>query len=155
MNTLTLTQQERKTCRSVAGESWTARSVVVVKGNAEPTILGKSYYWTTPSGKTIVHHPNAYGWPTWYHGSTLRVEVGEEWLEYRRKYDSEWPRAVSPTLSEFRETLVKMWDSRRVVDILADQLCGYRYGTWRRDEKKRATVLAAILQYRSGSKQAA
>lgn len=34
---------------------------------------GRSYYWTTPSGKTIVRHPNAYKWPTVYHASTRHL----------------------------------------------------------------------------------
>lgn len=54
--------------------------VVIIEGNSPPEIKGKKPYWTTPSGKTIVHHPSAYGWKTLYHKSTRRVEVGEEWL---------------------------------------------------------------------------
>lgn len=54
--------------------------VVVVDGSQSPSVLGRSYYWTTPSGKTEVRHPNAYGWRTWYHASTLRIEVGIEWI---------------------------------------------------------------------------
>lgn len=54
--------------------------VIVVEGNAAPKMTGESYYWTTPSGKTRVEHPNAYGWPTLYHNSTLAVEVGVGWL---------------------------------------------------------------------------
>lgn len=41
---------------------------------------GRSYYWTTPSGKTEVRHPSAYGWPTLYHASTRRVVVGADWI---------------------------------------------------------------------------
>lgn len=54
--------------------------VDVVPGDGSPEIVGRSYYWTTPSGRTIVRHPNAYGWPTLYHASTLCVRVGVEWL---------------------------------------------------------------------------
>jgi len=57
--------------------------VEVVAGNVEPRIVGRSYYFTTPSGKTIVKYPNAYGWRTLYHASTIRVEVGVEWLAAR------------------------------------------------------------------------
>jgi hypothetical protein len=32
------------------------------------------------SGKTIVHHPSAYKWPTLYHPSTRRVTAGAGWL---------------------------------------------------------------------------
>lgn len=52
----------------------------IVAGYVEPHTAGRSHYWTTPSGKTIVHHPNAYGWPTWYHHSTLHGVVGAEYL---------------------------------------------------------------------------
>jgi len=56
------------------------RPVAIVEGDGAPRVAGDSYYWTTPSGKTIVHHHSAYGWPTWYHASTRRVEVGATWL---------------------------------------------------------------------------
>lgn len=70
---------ERRAARAVAGAHATM-PVVVVAGTTAPTIEGESYYWTTPSGKTRVRHPNAYGWRTRYWPSTLRVEVGIEWL---------------------------------------------------------------------------
>lgn len=35
--------------------------VKVVEGPQEPVLRGKTYYWTTLSGKTRVYHPNAYG----------------------------------------------------------------------------------------------
>lgn len=59
--------------------------VVVVEGskkreNSRPKLVGSSGYHTTPSGKTIVTHPGAYGWRTVYHCSTERVEVGREWI---------------------------------------------------------------------------
>jgi hypothetical protein len=54
--------------------------VEVVPGAQAPSVAGETYYWTTPSGKTIVRHPNAYGWRTLYWPSTLRVEVGADWL---------------------------------------------------------------------------
>ncbi len=55
--------------------------VKIVAGNRAPRMTGESYYWTTPSGLTRVHHPSAYGWPTWYHASTRRVIVGASWLD--------------------------------------------------------------------------
>jgi hypothetical protein len=64
----------RRIIRQRAGETWTAR--VVQLGSGKPALVGESYYWTTPSGKTIVRHPNAYGWRTLYHPSTLAVECG-------------------------------------------------------------------------------
>lgn len=49
-------------------------------GGAAPRVEGASYYWTTPSGKTVVRYPSAYKWPTRYHSSTRRVVVGVDWL---------------------------------------------------------------------------
>ncbi len=63
--------------------------VEVTYGMQPPREVGESYYWTTPSGRTIVRSPNAYGWPTWYHKSTRHVEVGYVWL-------AEWIRMRSP-----------------------------------------------------------
>jgi len=50
-----------------------------INGNVSPTLEGESYYWTTPSGKTRIEHPNAYKWPMWYHHSTRRIYIGEQW----------------------------------------------------------------------------
>lgn len=50
--------------------------IVEVDGDTPPHVEGESYYWTTPSGNTIVDHPMSYGYPTWYHGSTRKVVVG-------------------------------------------------------------------------------
>ena len=52
----------------------------VIRGHATPATTGFSYYHTTMSGKTIVHHPSAYKWPTLYHPSTRRVTAGAGWL---------------------------------------------------------------------------
>jgi hypothetical protein len=54
--------------------------VEVVEGDDAPELVGSSGYHTTPSGLTIVRHPGAYRWPTVYHHSTRRVEVGVDWL---------------------------------------------------------------------------
>lgn len=54
--------------------------VCVVEGSSAPQSVGQGYYWTTPSGKTIVRHSNAYGWRTRYWPSTRCVEVGADWL---------------------------------------------------------------------------
>jgi Txe/YoeB family toxin of Txe-Axe toxin-antitoxin module len=59
--------------------------VVILEGskkreNSPPRLIGSPGYHTTPSGKTIVTHPGAYGWRTVYHCSTERVEVGREWI---------------------------------------------------------------------------
>ena len=76
------TATQRTAARRAAGLSpYDSRPVFVIpEGYLSPRELGESYYHTTPSGKTIVHYPNAYGWPTLYHGSTRRVVVGEKWL---------------------------------------------------------------------------
>jgi hypothetical protein len=52
----------------------------IILGYVEPHTSGRSHYWTTPSGKTEVRHPRAYGWPTRYHHSTLRGVVGADYL---------------------------------------------------------------------------
>lgn len=58
----------------------------VVDGAKAPQQLGESGYWTTPSG-AICRHPSAYrrafGRPV-YNASTVRVEVGREWLAEHR-----------------------------------------------------------------------
>ena len=79
VTTATTTLAQRRTARQQAG-AWSHCPVEVVAGDAAPHLAGRSYYWTTPSGKTEVRHPNAYGWPTLYWPSTLRVVVGQEWL---------------------------------------------------------------------------
>jgi hypothetical protein len=77
---MTLTANERKAVRAAAELSGTPYPVIDKDGFDPPKLCGRTYYWTTPSGKTEVRHPNAYGWKTLYHGSTLRIEVGRGWL---------------------------------------------------------------------------
>lgn len=74
-----LSIQAKRICRYVARADSNQR-IEIIDGSDAPALVGRSYYWTTPSGKTIVHHPSAYGWPTWYHASTRRVTVGRDWL---------------------------------------------------------------------------
>jgi len=54
----------------------------IVEGSLPPKLCGKSGYYINASGD-IIHHPNAYrkawGKPI-YIRSTIRVEVGSEWL---------------------------------------------------------------------------
>jgi hypothetical protein len=61
--------------------------IQIVDGAKPPTKEGESFYFTNRSG-TLVSHPSAYAKKGWsslcYHGSTLRVEVGKEWMEARR-----------------------------------------------------------------------
>lgn len=78
----TLPLAGRRAARKAAGAHKNC-PVWVVAGRSAPRVVGESYYWTTPSGKTRVHHPNAYGWRTRYWRSTLRVEVGAQWLARR------------------------------------------------------------------------
>jgi hypothetical protein len=87
------TQYLRSVARAEIGAP-SAWPVVIVPGNAPPVREGESYYWTTPSGKTVVCHPNAYGWRTWYHCSTLCVVVGAEWLRVERDRRHEAWRAA-------------------------------------------------------------
>jgi hypothetical protein len=74
----------RRAARDAAGlPRCDRRPVCVIPGASAPTCEGAGYYFTTPSGKTVVHHPNAYGYRTLYHCSTRRVEVGARWLAVR------------------------------------------------------------------------
>lgn len=68
-------------CRRLAGCcKYDAVDVVMIPGSQEPTLCGRSYYWTTMSGRTEVQFPSAYGWPVWYHASTRHVTVGADWI---------------------------------------------------------------------------
>ena len=75
-----LTVDQRRIIREAAGEARSRSPVVIVPGRKRPKEIGRRSYWTTPSGKTEIAHPNAYDWPKWYHPSTLRIEVGSEWV---------------------------------------------------------------------------
>jgi len=52
---------------------------IIPKSELPPQLIGESYYFTTPSGKTIVRYPMAYQWKTVYHPSTQVIVVGEWW----------------------------------------------------------------------------
>lgn len=58
--------------------------VEVVPGDKSPVLAGSSWHYTNRSGDYI-RHPSAYsrrGWSSLvYRHSTLRVEVGSEWLQ--------------------------------------------------------------------------
>lgn len=76
-----MSKQIASMCRRLAGCSkYDNVSVILFPGPSEPTECGRGPYHTTPSGKTIVRYPSAYRWPTWYHASTRRVEVGADWI---------------------------------------------------------------------------
>lgn len=55
-----------------------------IKGNREPHYEGTQWYYTTPSGNTIINHPSSYGWPMCYHPSTLKIVVGNGWINNHR-----------------------------------------------------------------------
>lgn len=77
MNT---TRKQRNTIRDYLRLDRNNRYPLVFEDNDNPpSIQGEGYYWTTLSGKTRVYHPNAYGWPTRYHNSTLHISVGKNW----------------------------------------------------------------------------
>lgn len=79
-----LTIEAKRACRREVGVS-VARGyqtpVRVVPGDSAPAVRGHGFFYTTPSGKTIVRYPKAYGWQTLYHPSTRRIVVGRAWLE--------------------------------------------------------------------------
>jgi hypothetical protein len=78
---LTITRLQRRAILRSANQPQANIHIEVIPGIAlAPRTAGESYYWTTPSGKTIVRHPSAYRWPTWYHASTRRVQVGADWI---------------------------------------------------------------------------
>lgn len=78
-----LSLSQRRAARTLAGAK-PCRPVVVVPGTASPTVLGDVYHYETRGGRRI-YHPGAYsrrGWSSMvYVHSTIRVEVGAEWLE--------------------------------------------------------------------------
>ena len=59
------------------GKPWPIKDI---DGFDEPRIVGYDAFWTTPSGKTVITHPNAYKWRKVYHGSTKTIVVGRGWL---------------------------------------------------------------------------
>lgn len=75
----------RRIARQAAG-AHASCPVELIDGNAAPTIRGESFHWETMGGRRI-YHPSAYsrrGWSNMrYVGSTIRVEVGRDWLAAR------------------------------------------------------------------------
>lgn len=78
--TTELTPNEVRICRRYVGPGCNHCPVVVVPGARRPYLIGDSGYYTTPSGKTIVRSPQAYGWRTLYHPSTEEIRVGARWI---------------------------------------------------------------------------
>jgi hypothetical protein len=79
---------ERRALRALAGWPKTNIRVEVVPGQKGPTVRGNSWHYETRGG-TVIDHPSAYsklGWSNMiYVCSTIRVEIGSEWLEAWRK----------------------------------------------------------------------
>lgn len=73
-----LVQWIRRAIKRVNGVS--GNCPVVITGSGKCEYKGEAGYHTTPSGKTIVSHPSAYGYRTVYHKSTERLEVGTRWI---------------------------------------------------------------------------
>lgn len=75
-----ITKKLSRRIRAAALCKGTPYPIKQVEGCKPPTLMGRSYYWTTPSGLTEVRHPGAYKWPTVYQHSTFRIEVGKDWI---------------------------------------------------------------------------
>lgn len=80
--TTTATAGIKRLCRLLC-RTHNGMRVEIVRGDTAPQLCGSRGYWTTLSGRTIVSHPSAYGWPTRYHCSTEVIRVGERWLQRR------------------------------------------------------------------------
>lgn len=57
--------------------------IKIIHGDSPPEMVGKSYHYTTKGG-SVIYHPSAYSKKGWsnmiYVNSTIRVEVGDNWL---------------------------------------------------------------------------
>src|SRR5690606_29738030 len=76
------TIESRRIVRAAVGAHRSC-PVVVVAGAAAPELVGESYYWTwgaDPNGTRVRTSRGRSMWRTHYWPSTLRVEVGIEWL---------------------------------------------------------------------------
>lgn len=82
MTSATISLALRRIARTVAGAHKSCH-VDVVAGDSAPQLAGESYYWETRGGRRI-NHPGAYARSGWsnmsYVSSSLRVEVGSDWL---------------------------------------------------------------------------
>jgi hypothetical protein len=64
--------------------------IILTDGNKPPKFKGKSYFWSTKSGR-IISYPNSYakiGWSSMcYNNSTQRIEIGSDFkLEYKPEF---------------------------------------------------------------------
>jgi len=76
------TPEIRRAIRRVARAHRTC-PVHVVDGDSRPLLAGESYYWTwtpNPNGTRIRSNRGRAMHRSYYHASTLRVEVGADWL---------------------------------------------------------------------------
>jgi hypothetical protein len=75
-------RETRRLCRQIAGTPSNC-PVVLVDGAGIPVERGEGWHYTNRSGD-VVQHPGAYARKGWsslvYRHSTLRCEVGREWL---------------------------------------------------------------------------
>jgi hypothetical protein len=91
--------EERRALRRLAKDDGSNTPIRIVPGNAAPHFCGTSAHYTTPKGKPI-YHPNSYVYHMVRHASTVRVEVGEDWLDAWRARQSFYAsafRCVSST----------------------------------------------------------
>jgi hypothetical protein len=69
----------RSAARKEAGANRSTPIDILAKSDQAPEMTGEAGYTTTPSGKTTVRHPGAYGNRCVYHVPTLHVTVGQNW----------------------------------------------------------------------------
>jgi hypothetical protein len=112
MTTLELPLQIKRELRKIAGTTDTKIAVEIVEGSEAPQETGESYYWTTPSGKTRISHPNAYRWRKVYHGSTRAVTVGMGWLsDKRRKIGKQCLLLLQQEVRSYRDYVLQHTES--------------------------------------------
>jgi hypothetical protein len=87
-NPTVLSRRAKRFCRDVCELNSHYHPYVVVvsgkKSHVGPMLVGRGYHWETKGGRDV-RHPSAYSKKGWsnlvYCHSTLRVEVGNKWLE--------------------------------------------------------------------------
>jgi hypothetical protein len=97
-----LTYIARLACRDGANHPVT----ILPESDQSPRRIGEGFYFTTPSGKTIINHPSAYHWPKSYHGSTLAIEVGHGWLDAWGPYTRHTSAGVQMIVASGQQTIV-------------------------------------------------
>ena len=78
-----LNRKQKRAVRSAAGARPHVPVIVIPGSDAAPALMGERWHFTTASGRLILH-PQAYsrrGWSNMHYcPSTLRVEVGDQWV---------------------------------------------------------------------------